>query len=211
MMKDDILVAIEQIKRGGIVILVDHEHRENEGDFVQAAELASLDSVNFMITHGRGLLCQTITKETAKKLQLDMQVQHNTSLHTTAFTVSVDALQGTTTGISVFDRVKTIHCVASDTSVPEDLGRPGHIFPIIADEGGVLSRAGHTEGSIALVRWAGKKPSGIICEILDEEGYAANNQVLYAISKKFNIPIISIDAIIDYLKKQKQGEIDENN
>ena len=204
MIKNDISIAIDQIKRGGIVILVDHEHRENEGDFVQAAELASPESVNFMITHGRGLLCQTITKETAEKLKLGMQVQHNTSLHTTAFTVSVDALQGTTTGISVFDRVKTIHCVASDTSMPEDLGRPGHIFPIIADEGGVLSREGHTEGSIALATLAGKKPSGIICEILDEEGYAANNQALYEISEKFNLPIISIDAIIDYLKNNKE-------
>lgn len=202
MIKDDIVVAIDQIKRGGIVILVDHKHRENEGDFVQSAEMASPESINFMITHGRGLLCQTITKETATKLKLDMQVQNNTSLHTTAFTVSVDALKGTTTGISVFDRAKTIQCVVSETSAPEDLGRPGHIFPIVADEGGVLSRAGHTEGSIALSVLAGRTPSGIICEILNEEGYAAKREELHAISEKHTIPIISIDAIIDYIKKQ---------
>lgn len=198
----DVMEAIDAIAKGEIIILVDNEDRENEGDFVQASECATPDSVNFMITYGRGLLCQCITSSRARVLSLKMQVSNNTSLHNTAFTVSVDAIQGTTTGISTSDRWKTIQCLVAEDSKPEDLGRPGHIFPIVAHDGGILARDGHTEGSIELARLAGKKPNTIICEILNEDGSMSRRDDLQQLSKKFGIKMISIEALIAYIKEQ---------
>ena len=194
--------AIHAIKNGEVIILVDEENRENEGDFVQAAECVTPESINFMITHGRGLVCQCITKSTAERLQLAPQTDNNTSLHETGFTVSVDAKEGTTTGISVYDRAHTIQCIASDLSNPSDLAVPGHIFPIIGVEGGVLSRKGHTEGAIDIARLAGKKSNGVICEVLNKEGRAANLPELEALAKQFNLIIIHINDLVTYLKEE---------
>ncbi len=158
--------AIEDIRQGKIIIVVDDEDRENEGDFIAAAEAVTPEMINFMVTHGRGLVCVPITETRAKELDLKMMVENNTVLHQTAFTVSVDLKgYGCTTGISVHDRSKTIKAITDENTKPEELGRPGHIFPLVAKKGGVLRRTGHTEASIDLARLAGFKPMGILVEI----------------------------------------------
>ncbi len=162
--------AIEAIKNGKIIIVVDDEDRENEGDFLVAAHYATPEVVNFMVRHGRGLVCAPITQQRATELELEPMVTNNTTSYETNFTVSVDLLEGCTTGISATDRSKTIMALIDPATKPEDLGRPGHIFPLIAKNGGVLRRAGHTEATIDFAVLAGLEPAGVICEIMSEDG-----------------------------------------
>ena len=191
--------AIEDIKSGKVIIVVDDEDRENEGDFIAAAEMVTPDMINFMVTHGRGLVCAPVTEERARELDLQMMVTNNTVLHQTAFTVSVDLIgDGCTTGISVHDRSKTIASLVNKKTKPEDLGRPGHIFPLVAKKGGVLRRTGHTEAAIDLARLGGFAPAGILVEILNEDGSMARLPQLIEIAKKFDLKLISIADLIEY-------------
>ncbi|EPE00928.1 MULTISPECIES: 3,4-dihydroxy-2-butanone-4-phosphate synthase [Capnocytophaga] len=191
--------AVEDIKKGKVVIVVDDENRENEGDFIAAAEKVTPEMINFMITNGRGLVCAPLTEKRCAELDLPMMVQNNTVLHETQFTVSVDLKgQGCTTGISAFDRAKTIQALVDPKTTPFDLGRPGHIFPLRAKEGGVLRRTGHTEATIDLTRIAGLKPAGILVEILNEDGTMARLPQLVEVAKKFDLKIISIEDLIAY-------------
>lgn len=194
--------AIEDIRNGKVVVVVDDEDRENEGDFIAAAEKVTPEMINFMATHGRGLICAPLTEARCKDLELHMMVTNNTVLHETAFTVSVDLIgHGCTTGISVHDRAKTIKALVDDTTKPEDLGRPGHIFPLKAKQGGVLRRTGHTEAAIDLARLAGFKPAGILVEILNEDGSMARLPELYKVAKKFDLKLISIEDLVAYRMK----------
>lgn len=194
--------AIEDLKKGKMLIVVDDEDRENEGDFVTAARNATPEVVNFMSTHGRGLICTPITEEKCAQLQLQPMVSDNTSLHETAFTVSIDLLgNGCTTGISAHDRAKTIQSLVNPATKPEDLGRPGHIFPLKAKPGGVLRRAGHTEATVDLARMAGFEPAGVLVEIMNEDGSMARLPELLEIAKKFDLKIISIKDLIEYRLK----------
>lgn len=191
--------AIEDIKKGKVIIVVDDENRENEGDFIAAAEKATPEMINFMITHGRGLVCAPLTEKRCAELDLPMMVQNNTVLHETQFTVSVDLKgNGCTTGISTHDRAKTILALVNPDTKPFDLGRPGHIFPLRAKEGGVLRRTGHTEAAIDLARLAGMQPAGILVEILNEDGTMARLPQLVEIAKKFDLKLISIEDLIAY-------------
>ncbi|MFP4364901.1 MAG: 3,4-dihydroxy-2-butanone-4-phosphate synthase [Spirochaetia bacterium] len=192
--------AVEEIKKGRIIIVTDDEDRENEGDFIMAAEKVRHEDVNFILRYGRGLLCQGVTKEQAEKLGLPPMVEQNTSSHATAFTVSVDAAQGTTTGISASDRAETIRVLGDDNSHAGDLLRPGHVFPLIAAEGGVLQRRGHTEAAVDLARLAGLSSSGILCEILSENGETAKLSELRKIAERFDMKIISIADLVEYRK-----------
>ncbi|MAP56093.1 MAG: 3,4-dihydroxy-2-butanone-4-phosphate synthase [Altibacter sp.] len=191
--------AIEDIKKGKVIIVVDDENRENEGDFIAAAEMVTPEMINFMATHGRGLICAPLTEERCKYLDLNMMVENNTVLHHTQFTVSVDLIgHGCTTGISVHDRAKTIQALVDEHTKPEDLGRPGHIFPLRAKEGGVLRRTGHTEAAIDLARLAGLQPAGILVEILNEDGTMARLPQLMDVAKKFDLKLISIEDLVAY-------------
>lgn len=191
--------ALIDIKNGKLIIVVDNENRENEGDFICAAEKITPEITNFMSKHGRGLICAPITAQRCDELGLDMMVAHNTVLHNTPFTVSVDLLgHGCTTGISAFDRAKTIYSLVDPNTKPSDLGRPGHIFPLMAKEGGVLERTGHTEASVDLARLAGLTPAGVLVEILNEDGTMARLPQLEKIGQKFGIKIISIEQLIQY-------------
>ena len=191
--------AIEDIKQGKIVIVVDDEDRENEGDFIAAAEKVTPEMINFMTQHGRGLLCTPLLEKRCKELGLDMMVENNTVLHHTQFTVSIDLKgEGCTTGISVFDRAKTIKALVKPETKPEDFGRPGHIFPLKAKEGGVLRRTGHTEAAVDLARLAGLEPAGILIEILNEDGSMARLPQLVKVAEKHNLKIISIEDLIAY-------------
>ena len=191
--------AIEDIKQGKIVIVVDDEDRENEGDFIAAAEKVTPEMINFMTHHGRGLLCAPLLEKRCKELGLDMMVENNTVLHHTQFTVSIDLNgEGCTTGISVFDRAKTIKALVKPETKPEDFGRPGHIFPLKAKEGGVLRRTGHTEAAVDLARLAGLEPAGILIEILNEDGSMARLPQLVKVAEKHNLKIISIEDLIAY-------------
>ncbi len=201
---DTIEEAIKDIQAGKVIIVVDDEDRENEGDFIAAAEMVTPDMINFMVTHGRGLVCAPVTEERAKELDLQFMVSNNTVLHQTAFTVSVDLIgDGCSTGISVHDRAKTIASLVNDSTKATDLGRPGHIFPLIAKKGGVLRRTGHTEASIDLARMAGFKPAGILVEILNEDGSMARLPQLTEIAKKFDLKIISIEQLVEYRLKSE--------
>ncbi|MEG1267152.1 MAG: 3,4-dihydroxy-2-butanone-4-phosphate synthase, partial [Myroides sp.] len=194
--------AIEDIRQGKIIIVVDDEDRENEGDFIAAAEKVTPEMINFMATHGRGLICAPLTQKRCKELDLHPMVINNTVLHQTAFTVSVDLIgHGCTTGISAHDRSKTIEFLVKDDTKPEDLGRPGHIFPLIAKEGGVLRRTGHTEAAVDLARLAGFKPAGILVEILNEDGSMARLPQLVDVAKKFDMKLISIEDLVAYRMK----------
>ena len=193
-----VLNAIEDIKNGKMVIVVDHEDRENEGDFVISAEKAHPDDINFMMKYGRGLICTSISSKRAKELDLNPMVANNTEQHKTNFTVSVDAKKGITTGISAKDRWQTLQVLLNKESLPEDLVRPGHMFPLIAKDGGVLQRAGHTEASIDLCKLAGLSPLGVIVEIVDEDGTMARGQKLVEISEKYDLTIISVQDLISY-------------
>jgi 3,4-dihydroxy 2-butanone 4-phosphate synthase/GTP cyclohydrolase II len=198
-MLDTIESAIEDIRNGKLVIVVDDEDRENEGDFVAAAELVTPEIINFMSMHGRGLICASLTEERCVELNLQPMVVDNTSLHETAFTVSIDLLgNGCTTGISAQDRAKTIKALVDPDAKPEDFGRPGHIFPLRAKKGGVLRRSGHTEATIDLARLAGKAPAGVLVEIMNEDGTMARLPQLIEIASRFNLKIISIKDLIAY-------------
>ena len=196
---DRIEDAIEAIRTGEIIIVVDDEDRENEGDFVCAAEKTTPEMVNFMVKEGRGLMCTPLTRQRCEELELDMMVGKNTAQHETAFTVSVDLLgNGCTTGISASDRAKTIQALVNSTTKPDDLGRPGHIFPLRAAEGGVIRRSGHTEAAIDLAVLAGLQPAGVLIEILNEDGTMARLPQLFEIAKKFNLKLVSIKDFIEY-------------
>ena len=191
--------AIEDIKNGKIIIVVDDENRENEGDFIAAAQKVTPEMINFMATNGRGLICAPLTEDRCKELDLNMMVENNTVLHHTQFTVSVDLIgHGCTTGISVHDRSKTIEALVNNDTKPSDLGRPGHIFPLRAKEGGVLRRTGHTEAAIDLARLAGLEPAGILVEILNEDGTMARLPQLMKVAKKFDLKLISIEDLVAY-------------
>jgi len=203
-MLDSIESAIEAIKNGKLIIVVDDEDRENEGDFITAAENATPEVINFMSTYGRGLICASITEERCKELNLQPMVTDNTSLHETAFTVSIDLLgDGCTTGISAHDRSKTVRALANPDTRPEDLGRPGHIFPLKAKKGGVLRRSGHTEATIDMSRLAGFEPAGVLVEIMNEDGSMARLPQLKEIAKKFDLKLISIKDLIEYRLQQE--------
>lgn len=201
-MLDRIEDAIEAIKNGQMVIVVDDEDRENEGDFIVAARHATPEVINFMSKEGRGLICAALSEKRCKELELEPMVRSNTSLHETAFTVSVDLIgQGTSTGISAHDRSKTVLALIDPATKASDLGRPGHIFPLIAKTGGVLRRTGHTEATIDLARLAGFEPAGVLVEVMNEDGTMARLPQLLEIAKKFNLKIISIKDLIDYRLK----------
>jgi 3,4-dihydroxy 2-butanone 4-phosphate synthase/GTP cyclohydrolase II len=196
--------AIIDLKLGKVIIVVDDEDRENEGDFIAVADKVTPEVINFMATHGRGLICAAITENRCKELGLEMMVNNNTSEHTTAFTVSIDLLgYGCTTGISAADRSKTIQALINPSIKPEEFGKPGHIFPLKAKNGGVLRRAGHTEATIDLARIAGFKPAGALVEILNEDGTMARLPQLLEIAKKHHLKIISIEDLIAYRIKNE--------
>lgn len=201
-MLDTIESAIEDIKQGKLVIVVDDEDRENEGDFITAAHNVTPEIINFMSKEGRGLICAPITEERADELQLELMVSKNTALHETPFTVSIDLIgHGCTTGISAHDRAKTVQALIDPTTKAEDLGRPGHIFPLRAKKGGVLRRTGHTEATVDLARLAGFEPAGVLVEIMNEDGTMARLPQLRIIADKFDLKIISIKDLIEYRLK----------
>jgi 3,4-dihydroxy 2-butanone 4-phosphate synthase/GTP cyclohydrolase II len=201
-MLDTIESAIEDVKRGKMIIVVDDEDRENEGDFIIAASSVTPEVINFMSKHGRGLICAPLLEDRCDELQLGLMVNNNTALHETAFTVSVDLLgYGCTTGISAQDRAKTVQALINASTKPSDLGRPGHIFPLRAKKGGVLRRAGHTEAAIDIPRLAGLYPAGVLVEIMNEDGTMARLPELIEIAKKFNLKLISIKDLIEYRLK----------
>jgi len=196
--------AIDEFKHGRIIIVVDDENRENEGDFICAAQNISPEIVNFMATHGRGLICAPVNEKRCEELGLDMMVAKNRSTHETAFTISVDLLgHGCTTGISASDRAKTFKAIANPKTKPNELGRPGHIFPLNAKNDGVLQRAGHTEATVDLARLAGLYPVGALVEIMNEDGTMARLPELFKIAKKFKLKIISIQDLIAYRIKNE--------
>nr|WP_295867063.1 bifunctional 3,4-dihydroxy-2-butanone-4-phosphate synthase/GTP cyclohydrolase II [uncultured Chitinophaga sp.] len=199
-MLDTIAAAIEDIKNGKLVIVVDDEDRENEGDFITAARNVTPEIINFMSTHGRGLICAPLAEERCEELGLELMVRDNTALHQTPFTVSVDLRgHGCTTGISAHDRAKTVQALIDPTIRPEELGKPGHIFPLKAKTGGVLRRAGHTEATIDLARLAGFEPAGVLVEIMNEDGSMARLPQLREIADKFDLKLISIQDLISYM------------
>ncbi len=191
--------AIEDIRQGKVIIVVDDEDRENEGDFLAAAEKVTPEMINFMATHGRGLICTPLTESRCKELDLKAMVTNNTDHMETAFTVSVDLKgHGVTTGISALDRAKTVLALVEPDTKPFDLARPGHIFPLIAKQGGVLRRTGHTEAAIDFARLAGFKPAGVICEIMNEDGSMARLPELVEVAKKFDLKLVSIEDLVAY-------------
>lgn len=210
--------AIADIRQGKVIIVVDDEDRENEGDFVAAAEMATPEMINFMATHGRGLICTPITETRCKELQLDMMVGNNTDPMETAFTISIDLKgQGVTTGISASDRSKTVKSLINPDTKPQDLSRPGHIFPLKAKDGGVLRRTGHTEAAIDFARLAGFEPAGVIVEIMNEDGTMARLPHLVEVAKKFDLKLVSIEALVAYrmehdslIEKKEDFEINTN-
>ncbi len=193
--------AIQAVRRGKLIIIVDDEDRENEGDFMVAAEKATPDIINFMSKHGRGLICLPLTRKRLEELQLPLMVQDNTARFQTAFTVSIDAKDGVTTGISTYDRARTVQVAVDPKTKPADLSRPGHIFPLQAKEGGVLARAGQTEAAVDLARLAGLTPAGVICEIMNEDGTMARMPQLEKISREHDIPILTIADLINFRMK----------
>jgi 3,4-dihydroxy 2-butanone 4-phosphate synthase / GTP cyclohydrolase II len=194
--------AISDFKKGKIIIVVDDEDRENEGDMIFSAEKATPELINFLVKNAGGLICVPMTENRLNDLNIDMMTNNNTALHETAFTVSVDYLVGTTTGISVFDRFKTVKALIDPNTVTSSLGKPGHIFPLKAEEGGVLKRAGHTEATVDLARLAGHYPAGVLCEVLKENGEMARLPELIKIAKKFKLKIISVRDLINYRLKR---------
>ena len=191
--------AITDIRNGKVIIVVDDENRENEGDFIAAAETVTPELINFMAKHGRGLICAPLTEERCEELDLSMMVENNTVLHHTQFTVSVDLIgHGCTTGISVQDRAKTVKALVNNTTKPHDLGRPGHIFPLRAKNGGVLRRTGHTEAAVDFARLAGYEAAGILVEILNEDGTMARLPHLVEVARKFDLKLVSIEDLVAY-------------
>lgn len=190
--------AIAEVRRGRMVILTDDEDRENEGDLVMAAEKVTPEAINFMATHARGLICLSLTEERIRYLQLPLMVQENTSTFQTAFTVSIEASKGITTGISAADRARTIQAAVAPRAKPQDLVRPGHVFPLRAREGGVLVRSGQTEGSVDLARLAGLRPAGVLCEIMNPDGTMARRPELLRFAQKHRLVLLSVADIIRY-------------
>ncbi len=211
---DSIESAIEDIKNGKVIIVVDDEDRENEGDFVCAAECITPEIVNFMAIHGRGLICAPLIEDRCDELQLELMVGKNTAVHETPFTVSVDLIgHGCTTGISSHDRFKTIRALVDPETKPEELGKPGHIFPLKAKRGGVLRRAGHTEAALDFARLSGFKPGGVLVEILNDDGTMARLPDLVKVAQRFNLKLVSIKDLIEYRVKresliQRETEVD---
>ena len=196
--------AIKDIKAGKIVIVIDDENRENEGDFVAAAEMATSEMINFMATHGRGLICTPLLESRCQELGLELMIGKNTAAYDTPFTISVDLMgHGCTTGISASDRAKTVKALVDPNINADELGKPGHIFPLKAREGGVLRRAGHTEAAVDLARLAGLEPAGVIVEILNEDGSMARTPELHKIAEKFNLKFITIKDLIEYRMKNE--------
>jgi len=193
--------ALDAVRAGRMIIIVDDEDRENEGDLMVAAEKATPEIINFMARHGRGLVCLPLTRERLEELQLPLMVSENTARFQTAFTVSIDAKKGVTTGISAHDRAATVLAAVDPATKPEDLARPGHVFPLQAKEGGVLSRAGQTEAAVDLARMAGLRPAGVICEIMNEDGSMARRPQLEEVSRLHDIPILTIAELIRYRMK----------
>lgn len=208
-MLNSIEEALEDIRAGKLIIVVDDEDRENEGDFVTAARNVTPEIINFMSKYGRGLICAPITEERASALELNLMVENNTVLHQTPFTVSIDLIgHGCTTGISAHDRAKTVQALINPATKPEDLGRPGHIFPLRAKQGGVLRRTGHTEATIDLARLAGMEPAGVLVEIMNDDGTMARLPELKEIAIKHNLKIVSIKDLIAY-RLAKESLIEE--
>ncbi len=204
--------AIEELKAGKLIIVVDDEDRENEGDFITASQNVTPEIINFMSKNGRGLICAPISEEIADRLKLNLMVENNTVLHETPFTVSVDLLgHGCTTGISAFDRAKTIQAILNPETKPEDLGRPGHIFPLRAKNGGVLRRTGHTEATVDLARLAGMQPAGVLVEIMNDDGTMARLPQLMVIAEKFNLKIVTIKDLIAYRKRTEKLVVREQS
>ena len=203
-MLDTIEAAIDDIKNGKLVIVVDDEERENEGDFITSAKNVTPEIINFMSTHGRGLICVPLSEKRCNELKLELMVNNNTALHETPFTVSVDLLgNGCTTGISAHDRAKTVQALIDPETKPENLARPGHIFPLRAKNGGVLRRTGHTEATVDLAKLAGHGDAGILVEIMNEDGTMARLPELRLIAKKHNLKLISIKDLIAYRLKME--------
>jgi 3,4-dihydroxy 2-butanone 4-phosphate synthase / GTP cyclohydrolase II len=203
-MLDTIEAALEDLRQGKLLIVVDDEDRENEGDFITAAHNVTPEIINFMSKHGRGLICAPITEARCDELKLNLMVENNTVLHQTPFTVSVDLIgNGCTTGISAHDRAQTVQALINPATKPEDLGRPGHIFPLRAKNEGVLRRAGHTEATVDLARLAGYEPAGVLVEIMNDDGTMARMPQLLEIAKKFDLKIISIKDLISYRLQQE--------
>lgn len=201
---DSIRDAIDDVKNGKIIIVVDDENRENEGDFICAADCVTPEIINFMATHGRGLICAPLVEDRCEELGLDLMVGQSTALHQTPFTVSVDLLgHGCTTGVSAHDRFKTIRALVDPDTKKEDLGRPGHIFPLKAKKGGVLRRAGHTEATIDFARLAGFKPAGVLVEIMNEDGTMARMPDLRKVADHFNLKLVSIKDLIEYRLREE--------
>jgi 3,4-dihydroxy 2-butanone 4-phosphate synthase / GTP cyclohydrolase II len=198
----DIAAAIERIRTGGIILVRDSESREDEGDFVCAASLVTAEEVAFMAVHGRGLICTPIEEAVAARLDLHPMARENTESHGTAFTVSVDGAHGVGSGISAADRARTIATLVDPESVPADLRRPGHVFPLVGRTGGVRARPGHTEAAIDLAKLAGLPPAGVICEVLREDGEPARGTELEGIATRFGMPLITIEDLIRYLEEE---------
>jgi 3,4-dihydroxy 2-butanone 4-phosphate synthase/GTP cyclohydrolase II len=196
---DDAIVALRE---GRIIIVVDDEDRENEGDFVAAADKVTPETIEFMITHGRGQVCMPILPEIAARLQLAPMVERNTAPHQTPYTIPVDH-KSCRTGISAEERARTVRAIIDPTTVPDDLARPGHLFPLVAKDGGVLRRAGHTEATVDLARLAGLSPAGVLCEVLDGTGVASRDR-LHAIAREHNLPIVSIESLIKYRRHREK-------
>jgi 3,4-dihydroxy 2-butanone 4-phosphate synthase/GTP cyclohydrolase II len=203
-MLDSIETALEALRAGKCIIVVDDEDRENEGDLIASAELCSEEVINFMATEARGLICVSVTGDRARELDLPLMVNDNTALHGTRFTISVDYVHGTASGISVADRTATVRAMADPGTKPSDLGRPGHIFPLIAVDGGVLRRAGHTEAVVDLMQLAGLRPTGVLCEILNVNGTMARMPDLQAFAETHNLPIITVQDLIAYRRRTEQ-------
>jgi len=196
--------VVSEIKKGGMVIVVDDEHRENEGDLIMAAEKATPEAVNFMVTHGRGLLCVPLGEDAADRLDLLPMSPQNTALHGTSFTISVDSLRGTTTGISAADRAATVRRLADPRATASDFARPGHVFPLRGEAGGVLRRAGHTEATLDLVKMAGLRPAGLLCEIMDQDGSMMRMPALTRFAKRHRLPVISVRDLIAYRRRREK-------
>ena len=204
--------AIQDIKAGKVVIVIDDENRENEGDFVAAAEMATPEMINFMATHGKGLICTPLLESRCEELGLELMIGKNTAAYETPFTISVDLMgHGCTTGISASDRAKTVKALVDPNINPDELGKPGHIFPLKARKGGVLRRAGHTEAAVDLARLAGLEPAGVIVEILNEDGSMARTPELHKIAEKFDLKFITIKDLIEYRIKNESLITEEAN
>ncbi|WP_406812264.1 3,4-dihydroxy-2-butanone-4-phosphate synthase [Histophilus somni] len=190
--------AIEAFKRGNGVLVLDDEDRENEGDLIFPAETITVEQMAKLIRYGSGIVCLCITDELCQQLDLSPMVQNNTSINQTAFTVSIEAAQGVSTGVSAQDRVTTVQVAITDNAKPQDLSRPGHVFPLRAKKGGVLARRGHTEAAVDLASWAGHKPAGVICEITNDDGSMARTLEIVEFGKKFNYPVVTIEDLVRY-------------